>query len=78
LKKDSLYSALVAINQQPYLNNDHRYKTVPLVLKYPPTDVLYLPRKGNKSSAFKLLELSNDKGEVMGYSSVNGLLFFKD
>jgi hypothetical protein len=78
LKKDSLYSALVALNQQPYLNNDHRYKTVPLVLKYRPTDVLYLPKKGNKSSAFKLLELSNDKGEVMGYSSVNGLLYFKD
>ena len=78
LKKDSLYSALVALNQQPYLNNDHRYKRVPLVLKYRPTDVLYLPKKGNKSSAFKLLELSNDKGEVMGYSSVNGLLYFKD
>jgi hypothetical protein len=78
LKKDSLYSALVAINQQPYLNNDHRYKMVPLVLKYPPTDVLYLPRKGNKASAFKLLELLNDKGDLIGYSSVNGFLYFKD
>jgi hypothetical protein len=78
LKKDSLYSALVAINQQPYLYNDHRYKTVPLVLKYPPTDVLYLPRKGNESSEFKLLEIRNDKGDVVGYSSVNGFLYFKD
>ncbi len=78
LKKDSLYSALVAINQQPYLYNDHRYKTVPLVLKYPPTDVLYLPRKGNESSEFKLIEIRNDKGDVVGYSSVNGFLYFKD
>ena len=78
MKKDSLYSALVAINQQPYLKNDHRYKTVPLVLKYRPTDVLYLPNKGSRAPAFKLLELSNDKGEVMGYASVNGFLYFKD
>lgn len=78
LKKDSLYSAFVPVNQQPYLNNDHRYIKVPLVLKHPVSDVLYLPGKNRNSSRFLLLELRNEKGELIGYTNVKGIPFFKD
>ena len=78
LKKDSLYSAFVPVNQQPYLNNDHRYIKVPLVLKQPVSDVLYLPGKIRNSSRYILLELRNEKGELMGYTNVKGFSYFKD
>ena len=78
LKKDNLYSAFVPFNQQPYLNNDHRYIKVPLVLKHPVSDVLYLPGKNRNSSRFILLELRNEKGELIGYTNVKGFSYFKD
>ena len=78
LKKDNLYSAFVPVNQQPYLNNDHRYIKVPLVLKHPVSDVLYLPGKNRNSSRFLLLELRNEKGDLIGYTNVKGFSYFKD